>query len=570
MIDIINLSKSFKDTFVFEGLDLHIDKCGIYIIEGPSGSGKSTLLNLLMGFEKADQGEIKLGSSPVMIFQNYELFDELNVKDNILLGRDDRALDHELVNYLGMEEYLDRRVLELSGGQRQRVGILRSLYKKPGIILCDEPTESLDIKNKILVMDLLKNLAKEAIVIVVTHDHELASQYGDYFYKIEGHKLKLIASKDTKKYIDHQASAYSLKDTSRIYHKLFLKRDFSFYLFHGVLLIILGVLILMASIWLTPPDSKNATNANYLYIEIIDTYNYNEDIYKLKKYDFRNVFSFRSVFYRDRYYDIDVYPHPVYETGLYLNQNSQMALNAKIGDTLIIYYVVDGKEFPYEVEVSGFVEDENLNEPIIYYGLGDFEEYLDTIEYDDNGHKYDEIVSQYVYLQDEPGLIEYQIDFKDQEELFEKSLADNSIIMHAPPLEERLEFINDTAVYHNIYLFMEIGLFVAIIILHFIYLNRSLKKAKDNFAILVSQGMDLKHLRSKYALSKILMFITSTVLSLAIISSLYCSLDKDIGELQIALIVLSSYLLLAIIVIIINTRLIKIKNMALVLKDRFD
>ena len=83
MIAIKNVRKTFGREVIFDGLNLDIETCGIHVIEGPSGSGKSTLLHLIMGFEQPDQGEIRVDSQPVMIFQNYELLTELNVKDNL-------------------------------------------------------------------------------------------------------------------------------------------------------------------------------------------------------------------------------------------------------------------------------------------------------------------------------------------------------------------------------------------------------------------------------------------------------------------------------------------------------
>lgn len=120
MIELKQVSKSFGESVIFENVNLKIDTCGIHVIEGPSGSGKSTLLHLIMGFEKVDQGEIVVDTQPVMIFQNYELLSELSVKENILLGRETKQLDMELIQYFDMEEMLERRVSELSGGQKQR------------------------------------------------------------------------------------------------------------------------------------------------------------------------------------------------------------------------------------------------------------------------------------------------------------------------------------------------------------------------------------------------------------------------------------------------------------------
>ena len=188
-ITIKNGSKFYGDQCIFIDQQLTIDSTGLYFITGPSGCGKSTLLYILSGIEKLTSGEVKIQGNSTMIFQNYELIKEFNVFENIFFKKKGQASknDLELLHALKIDEYLDRKVNKLSFGQRQRIGIARALAQKPAIILCDEPTESLDIDNKLIVMDFLKAYSKDHIVIIVSHDKKLIERFVGVFY---GYKEK--------------------------------------------------------------------------------------------------------------------------------------------------------------------------------------------------------------------------------------------------------------------------------------------------------------------------------------------------------------------------------------------
>lgn len=189
MIDIKHGYKAFGTQMIFEDISLLIKDPGIYCIVGKSGSGKSTLLNMIAGYEKLDQGELSVDSSLTTIFQNYELIDELTIYDNIYLERYEDRYAKKMIEQLGLQELLNRYPNELSGGQKQRVGIVRALINQPLIICCDEPTESLDVTNKEVVMRLLKEYAKNHIVLLVTHQVDTVIEYADCIIEIEDHNL---------------------------------------------------------------------------------------------------------------------------------------------------------------------------------------------------------------------------------------------------------------------------------------------------------------------------------------------------------------------------------------------
>ena len=154
MLRIEDCSKSFGNQVIFDHISLQIDTPGMYVICGKSGCGKSTLLNMIAGFEPVTSGSITTDAEVMTIFQNYELIDELSVYDNIFLERKEEEKDKEFICKLGLEKLLQQYPNELSGGQKQRVGIVRALISNPKIICCDEPTESLDVTNKEIVLDI--------------------------------------------------------------------------------------------------------------------------------------------------------------------------------------------------------------------------------------------------------------------------------------------------------------------------------------------------------------------------------------------------------------------------------
>ena len=180
---------------------------------GPSGCGKSTTLNMICGLEKPTSGRILFGDDDVtsfpperrgvgMVFQNYALYPQLTVKQNILFplqnlkGKDKLSrsqMDERAQNaarLVQITELMDRRPSELSGGQQQRVAIARALVSKPAIVLADEPTGNLDSKTSADVLGLLKTTSQKfhQTLVMITHNSEIA-QLADRIIRIEDGKI---------------------------------------------------------------------------------------------------------------------------------------------------------------------------------------------------------------------------------------------------------------------------------------------------------------------------------------------------------------------------------------------
>lgn len=216
MLQLQNVTKTYKTKAgvvnALDGVSITFPATGLVFITGKSGCGKTTLLNVIGGLDGIDGGEILIQDKKFstfsateydsyrntfigFIFQEYNLLNEFTVEQNIkiameLQGRKaDEAEFEKLLQDVEISEFKDRNPSELSGGQRQRVAIARALVKQPRIIMADEPTGALDLGTGIQVLDTLKELSKDKLVIVVSHDREFAEKYADRIIQLVDGKV---------------------------------------------------------------------------------------------------------------------------------------------------------------------------------------------------------------------------------------------------------------------------------------------------------------------------------------------------------------------------------------------
>ena len=244
MIKISNLNKYFyrhkpNEIHVINNVSLEFPDTGLVTIVGESGSGKTTLMNVLGGLDDFERGTINIDDIEInkysskkidkirnekigYIFQNYLLLQQRTVYENLelLLNMYDitDAEKEERIEYVlkavGMLKYKKKNVSELSGGQQQRVAIARALIKSPSLILADEPTGNLDEKNTIQIMNIIKKISKNTLVILVSHEENIAASYSDYIIKFsDGKVINNENSADSK--------LYKYEDDQNIYLKEF-------------------------------------------------------------------------------------------------------------------------------------------------------------------------------------------------------------------------------------------------------------------------------------------------------------------------------------------------------------
>ncbi len=215
MINLTNIHKTYKGAqplHVLKGINLHVNKGEFVAIMGASGSGKSTLLNVLGILDDYDEGEYTLAGTPIknlsetkaadyrnrmigFIFQSFNLISFKDAMENVALPlfyqgvsrRKRNALALEYLEKVGLKDWAHHYPNELSGGQRQRVAIARALITHPQIILADEPTGALDSKTTVEVMELLKELHRQGMTIVlITHEHDVGAQAERLIHIVDG------------------------------------------------------------------------------------------------------------------------------------------------------------------------------------------------------------------------------------------------------------------------------------------------------------------------------------------------------------------------------------------------
>ena len=215
MIYVKGLSKSFGDNQVIKNIDMHITPGEKVVIIGPSGSGKSTFLRCLNLLEIPTGGTITFDGQEItapgvdinkvrrhmgMVFQHFNLFNNLTVKDNITLGpvkqklmtkEEAEAEAMRLLKLVNLEEKADAYPAQLSGGQKQRIAIVRSLAMKPRVMLFDEPTSALDPEMVGEVLELMKKLADDGMtMVVVTHEMGFAREVANRVLFIDEGKIQ--------------------------------------------------------------------------------------------------------------------------------------------------------------------------------------------------------------------------------------------------------------------------------------------------------------------------------------------------------------------------------------------
>ena len=211
MIKVNNLHKSFGKLDVLNGIDEHIRPGEVVVVIGPSGSGKSTFLRCLNLLEKPNKGEIyvddelinapkvdvnKVRQKMGMVFQHFNLFPHLTVMENITLApiklkkmtkEQAQVKGEELLKIVGLSDKARAYPVQLSGGQKQRIAIARSLAMEPEIMLFDEPTSALDPEMVGEVLDVMKNLAKSGMtMVVVTHEMGFAREVASRVVFMDG------------------------------------------------------------------------------------------------------------------------------------------------------------------------------------------------------------------------------------------------------------------------------------------------------------------------------------------------------------------------------------------------
>lgn len=213
MIKLSNITKSFGNLQVLKGIDLEIAKGEVVSIVGPSGAGKTTLLQIMGTLDKADTGSVVINGTDIsqlsankladfrnrnigFVFQFHQLLPEFTAEENILIPAmiggvkksEAKQRCAELLEFLGLTDRAKHKPAELSGGEKQRIAVARALINNPSVIFADEPSGSLDSKNKQELHQLFFDLREKygQTFVIVTHDEELAKTTDRTIHIVDG------------------------------------------------------------------------------------------------------------------------------------------------------------------------------------------------------------------------------------------------------------------------------------------------------------------------------------------------------------------------------------------------
>lgn len=341
MIKLKGLSKYYgssdKKIIGVKDINLEFNSTGFVFILGKSGCGKTTLLNIIGALDTFDEGEFIFnnintrnytnldwnkyrGINAGFIFQEFNLLEDFTVKENIALPLELMNYEKEVINKqiieilekVELSELGDRKVYELSGGQKQRVAIARALIKNPYLILADEPTGNLDSETSKVILDLLKDISKDRLVIMVTHDEEYSRLYGDRIIKL---KDGVVISDEilTEKRIEDTGNVIKENKQLLLPFKYTLQLAFKSLFSKKLKLIFINILFIMALIMV----SFAFIFTNYSFAETtyktfkmnnITEYNfqYTESCYEDCKYLNQEIIDNIDL-YKNKYPDLDIF-----------------------------------------------------------------------------------------------------------------------------------------------------------------------------------------------------------------------------------------------------------------------
>ncbi len=508
MISINHGTKSFGKQKVFSDISLCIDHPGMYAMWGESGCGKSTLMNIIAGYDRFDEGSVVSEGTVMTIFQNYELIDQLNVYDNITLGKELPEGSESMLEVLQLKDLLKQYPSELSGGQKQRVGIARALIHQPSIVCCDEPTESLDIENRHIVMDLLKQYSQDHIVIMATHQKEAVDQYADHVIRIVDHGL--VFEEGT--YSDHtivkeKEIQYDRKTINTLVHQIISKKNRLFVLLFALLLVLGQASSLIRQVLFYVPDEQSTLIADYVFVKCSDT----TLMEQVGLYGPDRILDFTDLRYENQDWQVNIYPYNGNPKGLQIsgkdptglsvliNQNTAEALfdGKWENQTLPLCMLVSPYVVDVEVSVSGVIEEPDTGAMNIYYSMHAMMQYISnqqTREGQDLNRYFLETEDDY----------QVKVGYDRIPEIFENVKGRRNIQITSPYYEEKLYEKNKGQMYEYMFTTMTFIILIMLSVFVCVVTGKDTITAQKSFVVLMSQNMDEKLIQSCYMKQKVL------------------------------------------------------------------
>lgn len=323
MIKIEKVNKYFNrrrknEIHIINNTSLELEDKGLVAILGQSGSGKTTLLNVIGGLDKVNKGKIYVNGEKITkrtshtvdrirnlnigyIFQDYKLIENMSVFDNIaislrMIGLKNKKEIEKRVNYVleavNMYRYRNRPASMLSGGEKQRVAIARAIVKNPSIVIADEPTGNLDSKNSLEIMNIIKAISKEKLVILVTHEVDLAKFYATRTIEVQDGKVIKDYKNETNEALEYRLdNKVYLKDFENINNLANDKLNIALYSDNENDKIDVKLVIKNGSIFIEAKNRKVEVVDENSAIELIDDHykKLDKSIYEKHKYNLDDI-----------------------------------------------------------------------------------------------------------------------------------------------------------------------------------------------------------------------------------------------------------------------------------------
>lgn len=595
MIKIRNLTKKYAEKEILKDANYTFPQKGLVCLLGPSGCGKSTLLNLIAGFDTDYKGSITVGDNTLsflnidelcnyrkdnigFVFQDYHLLTGYTVLENVLLPCDlvessyennvEKA--NELLDKLGMSFKRNNKIENLSGGQKQRVAIARALIQNPTILLADEPTGALDRKTSNEIMNLLKSISENMLVIVITHDKKVCS-FADEIISIEDKNIIGVENKINKEAIE----VSNIKDKDIKYNNIKVdtkkraKKNFKVYMKQFITVAIsiaLGISSFMLSISSTNVMNNSIekfkeknTAFNNGYIKSND-----EEIYKVLSEDDRVI----DVYYQYKLENIslsingknetlpELIPMPKTDESLSygvmprknkgeiaITPSLARKLDKDISNLIGKNITVKVNNYIKELKVSGIY---NAGYDSIFISSDIENDIYEKIEHDKD-----------VYS------ISYDVNsFEDvitiNNMLLEKNINSSNASEEVENLINTFRVINKLFLVVSILIFL-IGLFVSIILLSKLQNSRV-----REMGLLAALGFNKKQIKQIILTENMILSIIASATTVAFIGACYVlgnvlSLSINLSAIQIVFSVAITFLIVSIVSVVVSNKLVKIE-----------
>lgn len=463
-----DVSKIFKNgknkTYALSKVTLSFPSNGLVAIVGKSGSGKSTLLNILLGIEKPTKGNVYFNNKKLskisksksayfhlyytsIVFQHYNLFEDLSPFDNVALPLRIRGEKKELVNKKVTELFekfkltylINQKTSTLSGGEKQRVAILRSLITSPRVILCDEPTGALDSKNSNLVMDIFKDTSKSILVILVSHNNELVNKYADRIITLKEGRVYKDNKPEffTRSYLPKFKKTYKKKWTN-IFLKKNLKENLSKNIF-SIIVLIFGFVSIMLSIGFYFGSQSSIDNVLYQNLAVSKLKISEKSLYKIENSPLSYEKSTRP---NDGLVDlfIEQFPHSIVEYNLdyYFSIYPDASFNKIAIDSpeFVPIYCFNNNQFFDDLIVCGYPpKEESLTEIIVN------EEFVKSLNL-----KNEDLIDEYIYISSKK---EVTYLTSDNDNPIVKDEYSYSLLVRVAAVVKEFSFLNTPKAYYS-------------------------------------------------------------------------------------------------------------------------